>query len=244
MLRSGAQTPVKITFNNVRTKAELAGKISKQTEADSLTVLNLLNDDTFLSGFGLTPITAISIFIPNTYEVYWNTPAKSLIKRMHNEYKKFWTKKRKQKAKKINLSPFEVSILASIVQAEQAKHNDEKPTIAGLYLNRIRKGMPLESCPTLIYAMGDFSISRVLTKDKEIDSPYNTYKYKGIPPGPIFMPDVSAIDAVLNAQKHKYLYFVANVKKFGYHKFAKTLSQHNSNRQEYVRWINSVGIDR
>jgi UPF0755 protein len=168
---------------------------------------------------------------------------------MLKEYNRFWTEARIDKAKSLNLSPKQVMILASIVQKETAK-SDERPRVAGVYLNRLKIRMPLQADPTVIYAIkkstNDFNqvIKRVLYKDLELDSPYNTYKYAGLPPGLIAMPDISAIDAVLNPEKHDYFYFVADVNNFGYHKFAKTLSQHNVNRQEYVRWINQQGVNR
>ncbi|WP_299890504.1 endolytic transglycosylase MltG [uncultured Lacinutrix sp.] len=242
-------TPIKIAFNNQERIEDLAGRIAFQIEADSLTLLNAMKDEAFLGKNGFNENSALSMYIPNSYELYWNTSAEGFRSKMLKEYKKFWNTSRETKRKALNLSINEVMSIAAIVHKETAKV-DERPRVAGVYLNRIRKGMPLQADPTVIYALkkstGDFNqvIKRVLYKDLEINSPYNTYKNAGIPPGPIFMPDVSAIDAVLNAEKHNYLYFVANVKNFGYHKFAKTLSQHNANKQEYVRWINSQGVNR
>jgi len=241
--------PVKVSFNNQERLENLAGRIAFQIEADSLTLLNVMRDKTFLEKNGFNANTALAMYIPNSYEFFWNKSAERFRDKMLKEYNRFWTKSRLEKAKKLNLSENEVISLAAIVHKETAKV-DERPRVAGVYLNRIRRGMPLQADPTVIYAVkkssGDFNkvIKRVLYKDLELDSPYNTYKSAGIPPGPIFMPDVSAIDAVLNAEKHNYLYFVANVKNFGYHKFAKTLAQHNVNKQEYVRWINKQGINR
>lgn len=241
--------PVKVSFNNQERLENLAGRIAFQIEADSLTLLNVMRDKTFLEKNGFNANTALAMYIPNSYEFFWNKSAERFRDKMLKEYNRFWTKSRLEKAKKLNLSENEVISLAAIVHKETAKV-DERPRVAGVYLNRIRRGMPLQADPTVIYAVkkssGDFNkvIKRVLYKDLELDSPYNTYKSAGIPPGPIFMPDVSAIDAVLNAEKHNYLYFVANVKNFGYHKFAKTLAQHNVNKQEYVRWINKQGVNR
>jgi UPF0755 protein len=241
--------PLKIAFNNQERLENLAGRVAFQIEADSLSLLQSMLDAEFLETNGFTNETALAMYIPNSYEVYWNTSADGFRDKMLKEYNRFWTKNRLEKANKLNLSPDEVVSLAAIVHKETAKV-DERPRVAGVYLNRVRKGMPLQADPTVIYAVkkesGDFNrvIKRVLYKDLETDSKYNTYKYRGIPPGPIFMPDVSAIDAVLNAENHGYYYFVANVKNFGYHKFAKTLSQHNVNKQEYVRWINKQGVNR
>ena len=241
--------PIKLSFNNQETLPRLAGRIAKQIEADSMSLLNTFIDKEFLIKNNFTEETVLGMFIPNSYEFFWNTPAEKFRDRMFSEYNKFWNESRLNKVKALGLNESKVIALASIVQKETAKV-DERPRVAGVYLNRLKRGMPLQADPTVIYAIkqqsGNFDtvIKRVLYKDLEIDSPYNTYKNAGIPPGPIAMPDISSIDAVLNAEKHGYYYFVANVKNFGYHKFAKTLSQHNRNRQEYVRWINKQGINR
>ncbi|WP_055446540.1 endolytic transglycosylase MltG [Lacinutrix mariniflava] len=241
--------PLKIAFNNQERLEDLAGRVAFQIEADSLSLINAMRDQAFLNKNGFNNESALSMYIPNSYEIYWNTSAEGFRDKMLKEYQRFWNTSRNEKRKALNLSINEVMSIAAIVHKETAKV-DERPRVAGVYLNRIRKGMPLQADPTVIYAVkkesGDFDqvIKRVLYKDLEIDSKYNTYKYREIPPGPIFMPDVSAIDAVLNSEKHSYIYFVANVKNFGYHKFAKTLSQHNANKQEYVRWINKQGVNR
>ena len=241
--------PIKVSFNNQETIRDLAGRIATQIEADSLSLLNAMTDADFLKKSTFNEDTALSMYIPNSYEFFWNTSAGKFRDRMRKEYNKFWTTERLEKAKALNLSEEEVIILASIVQKETAKV-DERPRVAGVYLNRLKRGMPLQADPTVIYAIkkasGDFNrvIKRVLYKDLELDSPYNTYKNRGLPPGPIAMPDVSSIDGVLNYEKHDYIYFVANVQNFGYHKFAKTLAQHNRNKQEYVLWINKQGINR
>ena len=221
MLRSGKQEPVRLVLNSVRTKQQLAEKVSMRIEADSVSILQLLNDETFLEKYRLTKESAMALFIPNTYEFYWNTSAIQFIDRMAKEYVDFWTKERQEKADAISLSRVEVAILASIVHQETAK-NDEKPTIAGVYINRLKKGMRLEADPTLVFAMGDFSINRVLNVHKEIESPYNTYKFTGLPPGPICMPSVNSLNSVLNYEKHAYLYFCAREDFSGYHNFAKT----------------------
>ena len=241
--------PIKVSFNNQETPMHLAGRIATQIEADSVSLYNAMTNIEFLKKNNFNEHTALSMYIPNSYEFFWNTSAEKYRDRMLKEYNKFWTEKRLAKAKALNLSKKEVIILASIVQKETAKV-DERPRVAGAYLNRIKRGMPLQADPTVIYAIkkasGDFNrvIKRVLYKDLEMDSPYNTYRNRGLPPGPIAMPDVSSIDAVLNYEKHDYIYFVANVQNFGYHKFAKTLAQHNRNKQEYVLWINKQGIKR
>ncbi|WGD34818.1 endolytic transglycosylase MltG [Olleya sp. YS] len=241
--------PIQLSFNNQERIQDLAGRIAQQIEPDSLTLLKAMTDKAFLEKNKFTEGTVINMYVPNSYEFFWNTSAEAFRDKMLKEYFKFWNNNRQAKRKALNLSVNEVMTLASIVQKETAKV-DERPRVAGVYLNRIKRGMPLQADPTVIFAKkskeNDFDqvIKRVLYKDLEIDSPYNTYKYPGIPPGPITMPDVSAIDAVLNPEKHDYYYFVANVKNFGYHKFAKTLNQHNANRQEYVNWINSQGVNR
>lgn len=241
--------PIQIRFNNQERIENLAGHISKQIEADSISLVFAMQNEDLLSNYGLTPETALTLFIPNTYEFYWNTSARTFVERMATEYQRFWNEDRTKKAEAINLSKTEVYNLAAIVQKETAAV-DERPRVAGVYLNRIRRGMLLQADPTVIYAIqkesNDFDkvIKRVLFKDLEIDSPYNTYKYVGIPPGPIAMPDISSIDAVLNAEKHDYLYFVADTERIGYHKFSKTLTQHNIYRAQYIRWINAQRINR
>ena len=237
LLRSGNQEPVKVTFNNVRTIEQLAGKVSVNLETDSSQIDNLLKNSEFIKKYGFNKNTIISLFIPNTYEFYWNTSAEEFVSRMAVEYKKFWNEDRKIKAKKLHLSQSEVATLASIVQQETLK-SDEKPRVAGVYINRIRKGIPLQADPTVIFAIGNFGIKRVLRKYLKYDSPYNTYLYKGLPPGPICIPNQSSIDAVLNYEKHRYIYFCAKEDFSGYHNFAKTLSQHNANARKYQRALN------
>lgn len=241
--------PVKLAFNNQERLENLAGRIGSQIEADSLSILTALKDPEFLSENGFTEENVLCMFIPNSYEYFWNTNAIKFRDKMAKEYRKFWTQERLDKAKQLNLTPLQVSVLASIVHKETVKE-DERPKVAGVYLNRLNKGMKLEADPTVIYAVkknsGDFNqvIKRVLYKDLETNSPYNTYMYLGLPPGPIAMPDISALDAVLNPEKHNYIYFCASVTKFGYHEFAVTTSQHEVNRQKYVAWVNKQGIKR
>ena len=243
LLRSGEQIPVKVTFNNLRTKEQLAGKISAQIEADSIAVMQYLMDTTFLLATGLNTNNVSCLFIPNTYEFYWNTSAKQFVDRMQKEYNKFWNKERLKKAAAIGLTKFEVSTLAAIVEMESYK-KDERPIIAQLYLNRLKKRMKLQSDPTIIFAIGDFTIRRVLTKDLKIESPYNTYLHKGLPPGPICIPSVNAIDAVLNATKNNYLFMCAKEDFSGYHNFAKTSREHSKNARKYRRVLNKRKIMR
>jgi len=241
--------PVKVAFNNQETLADLAGRIALQLEPDSIILMNKLNDPDFLKANHFTDDTKLEMYVPNSYEFFWNTSAEGFRDRMLQEYKRFWNEKRLEKAKALNLTPSEVVSLAAIVHKETAKV-DERPRVAGLYLNRIRAGMLLQADPTVIYAIkkhtGNFDtiIKRVLYKDLELDSPYNTYKNAGVPPGPITMPDISAVDAVLNAEKNEYYYMVADVQNFGYHKFAKTAAQHNRNKVHYIRWLNEQNIKR
>ncbi len=247
-LRS-ANLPVTVSFNNQETLAHLAGRIAGQLEADSISLLQTMTDPAYLKEYGLDAYTGIALYVPNSYEFFWNTSAEDFRERMIKEYNRFWNETRLQKAAKQDLTPLEVTTLASVVHKETAKV-EERPRVAGVYLNRLGKNMPLQADPTVIYAIkhqtGNFDtiIKRVLYKDLELDSPYNTYKYGGLPPGPIAMPDISAIDAVLNAEEHGYYYFVADVENFGYHKFAESLAQHNRNKVQYIRWLNEQKINR
>ncbi|MEX0273235.1 MAG: endolytic transglycosylase MltG [Flavobacteriaceae bacterium] len=241
--------PVKVSFNNQGSIAALAGRIAGQIEADSTDLVQSLSDIGFLGENGFDRASELALYIPNSYEFFWNTSAEGFRNRMLKEYERIWNDQRKGKAKGLGLTPKEVVTLASIVHKETSRV-DERPKVAGVYLNRLKRGILLQADPTVIYAIkketGNFDtvIKRVLFKDLEIDSPYNTYKYAGLPPGPITMPDISAVDAVLAPEKHDYLYFVADVENFGYHRFAKTLAQHNRNKEQYVRWINSQNIRR
>jgi len=241
LLRSGKQKPVKITFSNIRTLNQLAGKIGKQIEADSASLISFLSDDSNYGSFGFNKENIISLFIPNTYEMYWNTDARGLLTRMLKEYSLFWDESRKAKAKEKGLDPKEVAILASIIDDEVVKA-DEKPRIAGVYLNRLKRGMPLQACPTIKFALNDFTITRVLNKYLEVDSPYNTYKHTGFPPGPIGCPSIQGLDAVLNAEKHDYLFFAAKADFSGYHNFSRTLSEHNRYAAMYQRELDKRKI--
>ncbi len=241
--------PISIKFNNQERVENLAGSLSKQLEPDSLSFLQVFKNPQLLKKYNLNNQTVLTLFIPNTYEMYWNITPEAFMAKMHKEYTKFWDTSRLAKATKLGLTPQEVTTLAAIVQKETAKE-DERPRVAGVYINRLKKGMPLQADPTIIYAVKlasdsfDKPIKRVLFTDLKIDSPYNTYKNAGLPPGPISMPDISSIDAVLNYEKHDYYYFVADVKNFGYHKFAKTLAQHNRNANQYRQWVSKQGINR
>ncbi len=243
LLRSGEQEPVTVTFNNVRLKEGLAGKVASFIEADSTELMQLLNDPVFVSKYGFNTVTFFTLFVPNTYEFWWNTSAEQFMERMASEYRAFWTDQRKYKAEKLGLSQSEVSILASIVQKE-TNRNDEKPTVAGVYLNRLKKGMLLQADPTLIFANRDFTARRVLNRHKRIDSPYNTYMYKGLPPGPICLPSPTSIDAVLNAKDHGYLFFCAKADGSGYHSFAVTYSEHRKNARAFQRELNRKKVYR
>lgn len=248
LLRSGNQTPIKVSFNNQNTIEKFAGRIAQQIEADSTSLIKAFTDSTFLAKNNINKKSVLGIFIPNSYEFYWNTSAERFRNKMLKEYHKFWNQNRVSKAKNLGLSKQEVITLASIVQKETAKKM-ERPIVAGLYLNRLKKGWPLQADPTVIYTIKeqkgqDFIIKRVLTKDLEIKSPYNTYINKGLPPTLIAMPDISAIDAVLNPAKHKYMYMTASITKIGFHEFANTLSQHNRNAAKYHSWLNRQKILR
>lgn len=241
--------PVDLAFNNQERLEDFCGRIGTQIEADSLSLLRAFKDKKFLDENGFTEENVLSMCIPNSYELFWNINATKFRDRMAKEYRKFWTAERIEKAKDLNLTPIQVSILASIVHKETIK-KDERPRVAGVYLNRLARNIKLEADPTVIYAVkknsNDFTlvIKRVLNKDLLTDSPYNTYKYFGLPPGPIAMPDITALEAVLSPEKHNYIYFCASVTNFGYHEFAENPAQHELNRQKYVAWISKQGIKR
>ncbi len=244
MLMGGKQEPVNVTFKSIRLKHDLAGRIGKVLEADSLRLETLLGDDDFWkTNYGLTSENCLVLFLPDTYEMWWNTDAEEFIAKMAKEYKKFWTDERKALAKAAGLSQSEVSILASIVEKE-SNMSDERPTIAGVYINRLNKGIKLQADPTVVYALGDFTIKRVLSADLQVNSPYNTYKYAGLPPGPICLPSKNAIDAVLNYKKHNYIYFCAKEDFSGYHNFAATYTEHLKNAAKFQKALTARGINR
>jgi UPF0755 protein len=241
--------PVNLAFNNQERLEDFAARIASQLECDSTSIMKAFTDKKFLDENGFTKENVISVCIPNSYEFFWNTKAEKFRDKMAKEYRNFWTTERIEKAKAQNLTPIQVSILASIVHKETVK-KDERSTVAGVYLNRLKSGTKLEADPTVIFAVkknsGDFNqvIKRVLYKDLETNSPFNTYMYQGLPPGPIAMPDITALDAVLNPKKHNYIYFCASVTNFGYHEFAETPAQHEVNRQKYIEWVSKQGIKR
>ncbi len=237
MLRSGTQEPVKLVFNHIRSPEMLAGIVSSQIEADSMEILSLFTDADLLEKHQLTRETILGIFIPNTYEIYWNTSGEEFQVRMLREYRDFWNEERLRKAKRMGLEPMEVVTLASIVD-EETLFQDEEARIAGVYINRLNRRIRLHADPTVKYAAGDMNMNRVLKKHLLIDSPYNTYRYGGLPPGPIVVPSISAIDAVLNYEQHDYLYFCAREDFSGYHNFARTLAQHNENARSYQNALN------
>ena len=241
--------PVKLAFNNQERLENLCERISSQIEPDTTKLLATFRDSIFLQKNGFTKETVFAMFLPNTYEFYWNVSAEKFRDKMLEEYNRFWTKERLAKATELNMTPVQVITLASIVHKETVKKS-ERPTVAGVYLNRLKDGMKLQADPTVIYALklrdNDFEqvIKRVLYNDLFIASPYNTYQNEGLPPGPIAMPDIDAIDAVLNAEKHNYLYFCASVERFGYHEFAATMAQHDVNAKKYADWLNAQGTKR
>jgi len=243
MLKSGNQEPVKLYFQNIRLKENFVGMVSKKLEADSLSVSKLLDSNEFVQAYGFTTNNVYTLFIPNSYEFYWNTDAKTFFTKMFENYQQFWNEERLAKAKKLNLSPAEVSVLASIVDSE-ALVDREMPIIAGLYLNRLQRGIKLEADPTVIFANKDFSIRRVLNKHLRKESPYNTYIHTGLPPGPITMPSIAAIDAVLNAKNHDYIYMCAKEDFSGTHNFASNLSEHLANAKRFQQALNDRNIKK
>lgn len=241
MFRSGNQYPFYFTFNNMRTLDEFVGEAHEKLGTSKEELLTLLKDSDVLADLGFDSTTIMAMFIPNTYQIYWKTPALDLLKRMKKEYHRFWNEDRMAKASVIGLSPEEVTTLASIIEEETVKP-EEYPVIAGVYINRLNRGIKLDACPTLKFVLGDFTISRILDRYLKIDSPYNTYMYAGLPPGPIRMASIKVIDSVLNYQKHDYLYFCAKSDFSGYHNFSKTLRQHNIYAREYHQELNKRKI--
>ncbi|HEY0976194.1 MAG TPA: endolytic transglycosylase MltG [Flavobacteriales bacterium] len=242
-LRSGEQDPVRVTFNNIRNLPQLAGRVARYIEPDSAELIQAILDPATVERLGFNANTMIGLFVPNTYEFWWTTTPEAFLDRMAKEYRTFWTEERRAKAKQLGMSQSEVSTLASIVQAETGRASDA-PIIAGVYLNRLRIGMPLQADPTLKYALGLDSLNRILNVDKRVDSPYNTYTHKGLPPGPINLPEARFVDAVLAAQKHEYIYFCADEDLDGGSNFARTYEQHMVNARRYQKALNARGIYR
>ena len=241
-LQLGEQTPVRLTFTqSIRTRAQLSGAIARQLLLDSTSIKQRLDSVSYLQRYGLTPETAVCLFLPNTYEVYWTISPDQLFDRMHREYKHFWNETRLAKAQKLSLTPAQVTTIASIIESETNKAF-EYPTIASIYINRLRKGIPLQACPTVIFAVGDFSMHRVLKRHLKIDSPYNTYKYPGLPPGPIRLARPTVIDAVLDAPQTDYLYMCANPDFSGTHIFSSSYSKHAATARRYQQELNKRHI--
>ena len=243
MLAAGLQEPVTLSFRNLRLKQQFAGFVAKKIEPDSTAIIHLLDSANFVNRYGFTTDNVYTMFLPNSYKIYWNVSPERFFERLYENYEKFWNEDRTRKAIDLGLSKIQVSILASIVDAE-ALRDDEMPTIAGLYLNRLRIGMRLESDPTVIFALNDFSIRRVLSRDLRVASPYNTYLYAGLPPGPIMMPSINAIDAVLEYEKNNYIYMCAKEDFSGYHNFATNVAEHNANAQRFREALNRRNIKR
>jgi UPF0755 protein len=241
MLRSGIQETVRVTIQNVRTRAELAGKIGRRLEVDSAQLDKLFNDRAYLARYDVAPATLFILFIPNTYDFYWNTTGDQLFRRMRGEYERFWNSQRRRMADSLNLTVAEVVTLASIVEKETNK-NDEKALIAGVYLNRLKKNIPLQADPTVIFAWNDFRIRRVSKRHTELKSPYNTYYRTGLPPGPICLPSIASIEAVLHPVHHSYIYFCAKEDLSGYHNFAADIDAHSRNARRYQKALDKMNI--
>ncbi|WP_375437106.1 endolytic transglycosylase MltG [uncultured Hymenobacter sp.] len=241
-LRTGRQSPLKLTFQNIRLRDELARKLSTTIDSRPGQFDSLLSSPNYTKSLGFDTTSILTMFIPNTYELYWNSSADNLMQRMKKEYEKFWTPARDAKREKLGLTRAQVSTLASIVEAEQQQHADERPRVAGVYLNRLRRKMKLQADPTVVYANNDFTIKRVLNVHLAKDSPYNTYLYGGLPPGPINLPSIASIDAVLTSESHDYLYFCAKEDFSGYHAFARNEQEHLVNARRYQAALTRSGI--
>jgi UPF0755 protein len=240
-LRSGDQTPSQVVINNVRKISDLAGKASRYFQTDSLGFLNHFLNPATSSEYGLNQENFLSLFIPNTYEMFWTTTPEKFVSRMAKEYNRFWTTEKVEKLKKWNLSKTDAYILASIVEKE-SNYDPERPTIAGVYLNRLKVGEKLQADPTVVYAVGQFDLKRVLYSHLEFDSPYNTYMYTGLPPGPICMPSLASLEAVINAEEHDYMFFCAKADNSGIHAFAVTYADHVKNANAFAAWMNKNNI--
>lgn len=241
LLRAGMQTPVTLVIYNIRTKEEFASLVGRTVELDSQKIIAILNDEAFCKNYQCDTANILSRFIVDNYDLYWDVPAEKLFSLLNNYYNKFWNEERKAKAAALHLSPTEVTTLASITEKEVIRDN-ELPTVAGVYLNRLKIGMPLQADPTLVFALRDFDAQRVTSYHKNNDTPYNTYKYAGLPPGPICMPRKKSIDAVLNHEQHDYLYFCANPELNGYSLFSKTYEEQMKVAAEYRRKLDKLNV--
>ena len=237
----GEQIPVKLVVGTARTLSHLAKKLAKQIDADTTALLAAMRDDKLRKEFGFDKDSTIAMFIPNTYQVYWDITPEELLRRMHKEYKRFWNSERTAKLERCGMSKYEVMTMASIVY-EETKAREEMATVAGVYVNRLRKNMRLQADPTVKYAMGDFALRRILRKHLKYESPFNTYLNAGLPPAPICIPSIAAIDAVLNFEEHEYIYFCARPEFDGRHNFARTLDEHNANARKYAEALNKRGV--
>ncbi|MBR6655498.1 MAG: endolytic transglycosylase MltG [Alistipes sp.] len=237
----GEQIPVKLVVSTARTLPHLAKKLAKQIDADTTALLAAMRDDKLRKEFGFDKDSTIAMFIPNTYQVYWDITPEELLRRMHKEYKRFWNSERTAKLERCGMSKYEVMTMASIVY-EETKAREEMATVAGVYVNRLRKNMRLQADPTVKYAMGDFALRRILRKHLKYESPFNTYLNAGLPPAPICIPSIAAIDAVLNFEEHEYIYFCARPEFDGRHNFARTLDEHNANARKYAEALNKRGV--
>lgn len=241
-LISGSQDPVKLTFNNIRLKEDLVRRIGKRFEFGEDKFRQALASQEVCQKYGLDTLTIVSMFLPNTYDIFWTTSTEKFLDRMHSEYKRYWNEEKVQKAKSIGLTPVQVSILASIVEEEQARKVDERPKVAGLYMNRLNAQMPLQADPTIKFALQDFAIKRILNEQLRVRSPYNTYVNTGLPPGPIRVADLKSLDAVLNYDRHNYVYMCAKADLSGYHAFATTYEDHLNNARMYQAELNRLKI--
>lgn len=241
MIRNGQQEPIMLTIPECRTMEQMSERLSKKLMIDSITIVQMLKNEAFCQQLGYDTCTIACVFVPNTYEVYWNTSIEKLMSRMVKEHDKFWTSERKQKASELGLSANEVCILASIIDEETA-NNAEKPMIAGMYLNRLKINMPLQADPTIKYALKDFALKRIYNTHLEVSSPYNTYKNTGLPPGPIKVASIQGIDAVLNRVAHNYIYMCAKEDFSGTHNFAASYKEHLKNAARYSKALNERGI--
>ncbi len=240
-LRNGRQSPVKLKFNNIRTKEDFSKRISEQLIINNDSLYAALENEETCEKYGFTPSTILAMFIPNTYEFYWNVSIDNFLERMNKEYLKFWNNERISKAKEIGLTPVQAAILASIVE-EECTYSDEYSMVAGLYLNRLRINQPLQADPTVKFAVGDFSLRRILNIHLQTESPYNTYRHTGLPPGPIRIPSIKGIDSVLDASQHGYYYMCAKSDFSGRHDFSKTFAEHQKYAAQYRAELNKRNI--